>query len=102
MSTMSDMLSELWAKSREQVMARVAVIESAAVALHAGTFDAEQRAAAERDAHKLAGVAGTFGYWDATDLAREAENLFSGADAISEDGARRIETIGALLRAQLS
>jgi HPt (histidine-containing phosphotransfer) domain-containing protein len=102
MSAMRDMLSELWAKSRDQVMARVAVIESAAVALQNGTFDAEQRAAAEREAHKLAGIAGTFGYWDATDLAREAESVFSGTEAISEDGARRIETIAVLLRAQLS
>ena len=98
---MNDMLAELWAKSQVHIMSRVAAIESASVALLAGTCDAEQRTTAEREAHKLAGVAGMFGYWDATDLAREAENVFSGSETISDEQARRLAAIGILLREQL-
>jgi len=96
---MSDMLSELWAKSRGHVLARVAAIESAAVASQAGTLSVEQRAAAESEAHKLAGVAGTFGYWDATELAREAEGLL--AESVSDEGGRRLAAIAVLLKEQL-
>jgi HPt (histidine-containing phosphotransfer) domain-containing protein len=98
---MSDMLAELWAKSRGHVLARVAAIQAAAVALQAGTLSLEERAAAESEAHKLAGVAGTFGYWDATELAREAEGLLDGTEAISDEGCRRLAAIAVLLKEQL-
>lgn len=102
MSGMGGILGELWAKSRDRVLERVSVIEAASLALRSGSLSAELRAEAEREAHKLAGVAGTFGYWDATELAREAEELFGGTDAIPSEGVERLSAIALLLRAQLS
>lgn len=101
MSAMGGLLSALWNKSRDRVLERVTVIDAAASALRSGGLDMELRATAEREAHRLAGVAGTFGFWDATDLAREAEGMFAGTEAISRDAVERLTEIARLLRAQL-
>jgi len=99
---MANMLAALWAKSRDGVLERVTVIESAALALRNGSLDPGLRGEAERAAHKLAGVAGTFGYSDATDMAREAEGAFEGSDTISPEMVSRLSEVAVLLRQQLS
>ena len=66
----------LWAKHLPQMHERVAVLEKAAQSLAGAalTETGQQQAAAE--AHKLAGVLGTFGLKQGTELAREAEALY--------------------------
>ncbi|HTE45271.1 MAG TPA: Hpt domain-containing protein [Gemmatimonadaceae bacterium] len=98
---MSEKLTGLWAKTRDSVLARVAVIESATDALRTGTLDADARAAAERAAHKLAGVAGTFGYWEAAEMAREAESAFEGTEPIPPMCVTQLSEIAVKLHAQL-
>ncbi|MEP6491216.1 MAG: Hpt domain-containing protein [bacterium] len=98
----ADVLAQLWAKSREGVLARVAVIEGAVSALQAGTLDTDSRAAAERAAHKLAGVASTFGHWDVGDMAREVESAFEGIGPIPPSRATQLSEIAAKLRVHLS
>lgn len=68
-----DAMARLWAKFKPEIERRVAVLESAAEALSAGTLDDEQRATAHEVAHKLAGSLGTFGRPHGTELARQAE-----------------------------
>lgn len=58
------------------MLARVAVLERAAEAAMAGTLDDELREKAARQAHRLAGSLGTFGFSKASDRARELEHLF--------------------------
>lgn len=95
-------MAELWQKSRCSVLERVRVIECAVLALRLGALTEAGRADAERAAHKIAGVAGTFGYWNASELAREAEA------ALAEDVKRtpeiiaRLGEIASTLYAQLS
>ena len=48
-------------------------------ALANGTLTAPQQEQAGADAHKLAGVLGTFGLKEGTELAREAERLYEGS-----------------------
>ncbi|MEP6494142.1 MAG: Hpt domain-containing protein [bacterium] len=98
---MAEMLAALWAKSRDGILERVTVIEAATLALRNGSLDVVLRADAERAAHKLAGVAGTFGYGDATELAREAEAAFGGTDEFSPDMVLRLSAIAVALREQL-
>src|SRR5262245_43048262 len=69
----SNSLRAVWSRSRETVEGRLENLERAAALAVEGRLDAEARLAAEADAHKLAGALGTFGFPQASDLAREAE-----------------------------
>ena len=66
--TIADALNRLWIKFLPQMEARVATLETAAAALAAGTLTAELQEQASAEAHKLAGVLGTFGLLKAPSL----------------------------------
>lgn len=75
----------IWNSNRDEVMGRVAVLEEAVAATIEGRLSPEDRGAAEREAHKLAGAAGTFGYRRASEAARKLEGILAGTDRISLD-----------------
>ncbi|HEY3058335.1 MAG TPA: diguanylate cyclase [Chloroflexota bacterium] len=102
-------LTSLWIKFKTTNLERVECLERAAACLHAGKLDERLRGTAEREAHKLAGAAGSFGFIEGSRLAREAETMLHkmGSDAarLSEivrrlrtelQGKPRIETMGTL------
>ncbi len=91
-------LAGIWERSRDAILARVTVVEDAALALAAGTLAPELRREAEQEAHKLAGTAGTFGYHEATDLAREAEHLLMGDAVLGSAAILRLSQIAVRLR----
>jgi CheY-like chemotaxis protein len=97
----SGALAALWAKFREGTFRRVAVLDDAALALREGRLDDELRRAAEREAHKLAGAAGTFGFAEATHLAREAEQMLEGSDPLDASQVQRLGELAAALRHEL-
>jgi diguanylate cyclase (GGDEF)-like protein len=68
------LLRDVWNERRGSVLARVDALEEALAAGLSGTLSDEQRDAARREAHTLAGSAGTFGFPAATRLARELEH----------------------------
>ena len=72
----------LWGRFQGQMLARVETIEEALAALIEARLDDELRRRAERDAHRLAGSAGTFGRQRASVLARGFEELFAGSAPI--------------------
>ncbi len=94
-------LGALWEKFREGTFRRVAVLEEAALALREGRLSDEMRRATEREAHKLAGAAGTFGFAEATRLARQAEQMLEGTDPLDAPRARRLGELTAALRREL-
>jgi CheY-like chemotaxis protein len=94
-------LAALWEKFREGTFRRVAVLDDAALALREGRLDDELRRAAEREAHKLAGAAGTFGFAEATRLAREAEQMLEGTDPLGALQVRRLGELTDALRREL-
>lgn len=67
----------IWQRSLARVTEQIAVIEGAVMALLEGRLDEAMSAEAEREAHKIAGSAGTFGFHQASATARELENLFA-------------------------
>jgi HPt (histidine-containing phosphotransfer) domain-containing protein len=69
-------MNRLWEKFLPQMEERVGRLEAAAAHLAAGTLSADQREEASSEAHKLAGVLGTFGLQEGTVLAREAEATY--------------------------
>jgi HPt (histidine-containing phosphotransfer) domain-containing protein len=77
-------LVEVWERSRPTVEQRVAVIERAVTAISTGAPDEELTAAALADAHKLAGLLGTFGLQRGTDLARRLERGLAGGPSREE------------------
>ena len=98
-SPLAQAMNRLWAKHLPQMEERVASLRDAAEHLAKGalTEDEQQRAGAE--AHKLAGVLGTFGLTEGTELAREAEDLY-GSELEAEPGvAQRLSLIAEQLKA---
>jgi HPt (histidine-containing phosphotransfer) domain-containing protein len=78
---------------------RIATLQKAAESATNGTLGPDEQKTASSDAHKLAGVLGTFGLQEGTDLAREAENLYAGP--LDDSGAinERLTQIAQQLRA---
>ena len=67
----------VWEKTRDIVVARIETLEAAAHKIMEGTLTAEEREAAVREAHKLAGSLGTFGFTAGSNAARELEQQLS-------------------------
>ena len=90
-------IHRMWGQFLPDLQERVALMESAARALTAGSCTPQQLEEAYFAAHKLAGVLGTFGLMEGTKLAREAENLYAaGAERTAQESAR-LESIAAQL-----
>lgn len=70
-------LRAIWVRRRDEILASVAVLENAVLDGLAGQLDDVRRERACRDAHKLAGSAGTFGFLAASEIARELERALS-------------------------
>jgi HPt (histidine-containing phosphotransfer) domain-containing protein len=100
-SGMAEALSRMWGQFLPQMHDRVAVLETAAGPMADGTLSDTEREEANAAAHKLAGVLGSFGLPEGTNLAREAENLCGSKSDASPAAAARIIEIAALLRNQI-
>ena len=71
-------MAAIWEKSLPHVRAQLAALISAGEALEREQLGAAQRREAEREAHRLAGSLGTFGFDDGTSAARSLELLLAG------------------------
>lgn len=90
----------LWDRFKDVNLNRVTSIEDAAMALLERRLDDDLRATAQREAHKLAGGVGSFGFGRASELAREAEHLLERTTA-PVDGLRLAE-LAVSLRTELN
>ncbi len=81
----ADILRRVWARRRGDVLTRVDAID---VAL-AGDRDEQAREEGRRQAHMLAGSAGTFGFPEASAIARELERTLQAA--VAPDDAQRAQ-----------
>ncbi len=95
-------LQALWGRFEGQLLARVETLEEALAALVDARLDDDLRRRAERDAHRLAGSAGTFGHHGASMLARGLEELFAGATPIDPRAVPDALAEVASLRAELA
>jgi HPt (histidine-containing phosphotransfer) domain-containing protein len=78
-----DLLATLWSRSRETIGERLDVLRTTHRALRANPADKNARRAGADAAHKLAGILGTFGLPDGTNLARQVEVMLESAAPIS-------------------
>jgi HPt (histidine-containing phosphotransfer) domain-containing protein len=75
-SPIAEAMNRLWVKYLPQMEERVATLRKAAESTANGKLTEIEQQRAGAEAHKLAGVLGTFGLKEGTDLAREAESLY--------------------------
>jgi len=99
---LADAVRQAWERFRGAVMERVDAVESAAVAVLEGGLDEESRRHAEREAHKLAGSVGTFGFAQGSRLAREIELLLQGAAPLGQAEALKLTDLVVALRRELA
>src|SRR5262245_24253987 len=83
-------VAKIWERFKETIITRVTVLEQAATALLEGRLDDELRQQAEREAHKLAGAVGTFGFTEGSRLAREIEHLLQAGMALEQTQVLRL------------
>jgi HPt (histidine-containing phosphotransfer) domain-containing protein len=101
-SPLADAMNRLWDKHLPQMEERVATLQSAAKRMASGTITHDEQQRAIADAHKLAGVLGTFGLKDGTELAREAEGIFDSDLHAAADTAPRLSLIAEQLTAMIA
>jgi hypothetical protein len=80
---------------------RLAVIESATLAVRFGRLDPDVRSRATRAAHKIADAARMFGHWDAAELALEVRAAFDGSAPIPSIVLSRLFEVVEQLRREL-
>ncbi len=102
-SQLSEAMNRLWQKFLPQMEERLATLQGTAARLAAGArLSEEEQTAAAGEAHKLAGVLGTFGLKEGTELAREAELLYGGDLDAGPDTVTRLVAIGETLKAMVA
>jgi HPt (histidine-containing phosphotransfer) domain-containing protein len=74
-------MAQVWQKSLPLLRERVSTLERALTAVQNNQLTPELRSNAALEAHRLAGLLGTFGYPEGTDAARMFETVFD-SDAI--------------------
>ncbi len=94
-------LAEIWERSKETILGRVAVLEQTTTALLEGTLEAALRQQAEHEAHKLTGSLGTFGFAQGSRLAREMEHLLQAEAPLGQTEALRLSELVVTLRQEL-
>jgi FixJ family two-component response regulator len=92
-------LAEIWEHCKGTITEQVAVLEQAAMAMLEGPLDDELRRQAGREAHKLAGSVGTFGFTEGSRLAREIEHLVHAGGTLEQTHALQLsDLVMALLK----
>jgi HPt (histidine-containing phosphotransfer) domain-containing protein len=88
----------IWVKGLPHVRAQLEALELLSAAVTAGNADEEMRRAGEREAHRLAGSVGSFGFQEASAKARELELMLQSAKELD---AGRVADLTTALRSML-
>ena len=91
----------VWERSRDAAMARLAVLELASLAFQHGIFAPEDRRQTAREAHKLVGSLGTFGFAEGSRLARDIEQMLESEERLPHEGVRRFAGLVVALRREM-
>lgn len=94
-------VAKLWERVSQGVSDRLVILEQAATALLVGTLSEPLRQQAEREAHKLAGSLGTFGFAQGSRLAQEMESLLQPHASLNQHQVLRFCQLITALRHEL-
>ncbi|AUB42498.1 DNA-binding response regulator, OmpR family, containings REC and winged-helix [Nostoc flagelliforme CCNUN1] len=78
-------IARVWERTKEKLSHRIATIEQATTALRQNQLSDELQFAAEREAHKLAGSLGMYGFVQGSRLAQEIEHFFQSGKPIDRN-----------------
>jgi HPt (histidine-containing phosphotransfer) domain-containing protein len=101
-SELANAMDRIWAKFLPEIEKRVTTLQKAAEDLVNGPLSEEDQRKAGNEAHKLAGVLGTFGLQQGTELAREAEAAYAGSLDRSPAVSKRLAQIAEQLRGMIA
>ncbi|MEB3830651.1 response regulator [Phormidium sp. CCY1219] len=79
-------VGKVWERFKDRIGDRVTTLEQASNALKSGELNSDLHAKAQREAHKLAGSLGTFGFSKGSEIAKEVEQLLRDRPLECEDG----------------
>jgi len=91
----------IWERAHTDILRHVSALEATIEGLGSDSLTKDARSRAAQDARKLATAAGTFGFWDAAAIAREAELIVEGSEYVPPADVARFTRIVAELRRQL-
>ncbi|HEU5004160.1 MAG TPA: response regulator [Actinomycetota bacterium] len=91
----------VWWESLEAILSRLGRLKAASTAASEGRISPPQRSEAEAEAHKLAGVLGTFGLGHGSHLARDLEGLLGGVSPLEGEAASHMRTLVEELEAEI-
>lgn len=95
-------ISAVWARYKDTILGRVAVLEGASKAILEASLESDLRRKALAEAHKLAGSVGTFGFPRGSRIAREAEHLLRAEGPLSQTQGLRLSELAKDLRQELA
>ncbi len=75
---LEELIASLWRQNRERVLGDIQTLENTVTSWLSESLQPEERRAAERIAHKLAGGLGTYGFMEGSRLAKEIELALEG------------------------
>jgi diguanylate cyclase (GGDEF)-like protein len=94
-------IRRIWEDHREGVIERLDVVDRAIAELMEGELSEETRLAAVREAHRLAGSVGTFGFPRASENARALEQAFRATDRLGRDSVPVLSNLALAVRTEL-
>lgn len=94
-------LAAVWRSVEDTTLGRVAKLEATAGILAKRPLAEEERAAAEREAHQLRGILGTFGFQEGSRLAVEIDQIIRAPGTLEANHGRAIAERAAALRESL-
>jgi HPt (histidine-containing phosphotransfer) domain-containing protein len=95
-------MASLWDRFEGATLKRVGALEEAAAAVRSGSLSPELQASAGREAHKLMGSLGTFGFAEGSRLAAEIDQLLRPGQPVGPPEGRRLTELLAALREALN
>lgn len=95
-------IAEVWQRFQPRVHEQITVLEQAVTALTHQTLTQELRQQAEQEAHTLAGSLGTFGFEQASQLARTIEQQFQSSDRLKSSQIHQLQQMIATLRQEIA
>lgn len=94
-------MNGLWEKFKDTFTNQIQLVETAAKALAEQCLTPELRHQAEREAHKLAGSMGMFGFDQGSVLAQEVEQLLKAAPLLAVEQIQRLQQLTQSIRDEL-
>lgn len=99
--SLQEALAEAWEELKPNVLKQVVVLEEAVAAVLLGRLSAEVRRQASSEAHKLAGLVGSFGFSKGTELSRQIEDLLQSELSLNRDRVQSLKEWVVALRQEL-